>query len=148
MELQEILKEAVTVDEHATFREALKTMLKRETNTLLVVGEDGKLVGEVSVSDLMDAVIPEYLDGDTIAEQFNNEQTFKEAVRNAADKEVETFMMVETDPIRIDDTLMTVAGTAIAQRRARIPVVDQNDRPVGIISRRGLKHMLASFMGD
>lgn len=147
MEVRDIMKEAVIVDESATFRDALTTMIAQKTNSLLVISDDGTLVGEVSVSDLLDAVIPEYLDGDSVATQFSDEDTFKKAVQEASDKEVAMFMTVETDPIRVDDSLMAVAGTAIAQRRARIPVVDRNNRPVGIISRRGLKQMLAVFLG-
>ena len=147
MELKEIIKEAVIIDEETTFRAALTTMIKQQTNSLLVVGADGTLVGEVSVSDLMDAVVPDYLDGDTIAENFATEAEFKKAVLAAGDKEVSSFMSVETDPIHITDDLITVAATAIAERRARLPVVDEKERPVGIISRRELKEMLASFLG-
>lgn len=146
MELREIIKDAVIIEESATFREALTAMVNRQTNSLLVVDSEGMLVGEVSVSDLMDAIVPEYLDGDNIAADFATEEMFEEAVRNAADKEVSDFMSVETDPIRTDDGLMGVAATAIAQQRARIPVVDDDNRPVGIISRRGLKAMLAAFL--
>jgi CBS domain-containing protein len=41
---------------------------------------------------------------------------------------------------------MSIAGTAIAHERARIPVVDNENRPVGIISRQGLKQILAKFI--
>jgi CBS domain-containing protein len=56
-------------------------------------------------------------------------------------------MSVDIDPVHIDDGLMTVAATAIARRQARIPVIDHDNRPIGIISRRGLKHILAKFLG-
>ena len=46
----------------------------------------------------------------------------------------------------MDDGLMAVAAVAIAQQKARIPVVDVDNRPVGIISRRGLKHLIAQFL--
>lgn len=147
MELRNIMKEAVIIDESATFREALETMIKRKTNSLLVIGEDGTLVGEVSVSDLMDAIVPEYFDGDRIIESFANEEMFRNAVRDAAEKDVGSFMSVETDPIQSDDSLITVAATAIAERRARLPVVDKNGHPVGIISRQELKELLGSFLG-
>jgi CBS domain-containing protein len=146
MELKEILKEAVTIGEHATFKDALRVMVEKQSNSLLVIDGEGKLVGEISVSDLMDAILPEYLDGDTVAANFATEEMFEEAVKNAAERKVSSFMSKDIDAIQTDDNLMKVAATAIARKQARIPVVDAENRPVGIISRRGLKQMVASFL--
>lgn len=147
MELKDITKEAVLISQDASFRDAIETMIKRQTNSLLVVGEDGILVGEVGVSDLLDAIVPEYLDGDSIAATFATEQMFEDAVKAAADRPVSEFMAVDSEPVGVTDGLMAVAASAIAQRRARIPVVDADNRPIGIISRRGLKHILAQSLG-
>lgn len=146
MELKDIVKEAVVIGESATFREALSAMIREQTNTLLVTDSDGMLAGEVGVSDLMDAVMPEYLDGDSIAANFATEEMFEEAVRNAADTSVSDFMSSDIEAVRIDDGLMAVAATAIAHQKARIPVVDAENRPIGIVSRRGLKQLLANSL--
>jgi CBS domain-containing protein len=147
MEVKDIVKDAVVINEETTFREALSAMLNGKTNTLLVVDEDGKLSGEITVADLLDAIVPDYLDGDTIAANFATPEMFEEAVKNAESQEVRFFMSQDYNAVELDDGLMTVATTAIAHQRARIPVVDKEDRPVGIISRQGLKHILAEFLG-
>lgn len=147
MEVQDITKEAVTIGEHASFTDALRTMVTKQTNTLLVVDEAGKLTGEVGVTDLLDAIVPEYLDGDSIAANFATESMFEEAVNDTAEKEVQYFMSRDINPVQLSDGLMTIAATAIAHQRMRIPVVDAEGRPVGVISRRGLKHILAQFLG-
>ncbi|MEX0917943.1 MAG: CBS domain-containing protein [Candidatus Paceibacterota bacterium] len=146
MELKDIVKEAVVIGESATFREALSAMIREQTNTLLVTGDNGELIGEVSVSDLMDAVVPEYLDGDSIASSFATEEMFEEAVQKASDKPVSEFMNADVEAVETDDGLMQVAAVAIAHQKARIPVVDKENRPIGIISRRGLKELLASSL--
>ena len=146
MELKDITKEAALVSEDATFLEALNAMVKQQTNTLLVIDAEGVLSGEISVSDLLDAIVPEYLDGDSIAANFATEEMFEEAVQNAADKPVSEFMTVDIEPVESTDGLMAVAATAIAHQTARIPVVDHDRRPIGIISRRGLKQILAKFL--
>lgn len=122
-------------------------MVKEQTNSLLVINEQGQLVGEVSVTDILDAVVPEYLDGDSIAANFATEEMFGEAVRNAEDRPVSEFMSTDFDSVNLDDGLMTVAATAIAHQRARIPVVDEDNCPIGIVSRRGLKHIIALYLG-
>lgn len=147
MELKDITKEAVVVSEETTLREALRCMTEQKTNSLLVADAEGALVGEIGVSDLLDAIVPDYLEGDSIAAHFATEEMFEEAVQDAADKPARDFMATDLDPVRPSDNLMSVAAAAIALRRARIPVVDDENRPVGIISRRGLKHILAGSLG-
>lgn len=147
MKLEDITKAAVIVSEDATFKDAVSIMVAEQTNSLLVTGEDGTLVGEVGVSDLLDAVVPEYLGGDNIAAHFATEDMFQEAVRDASLKPVSEFMATDMESVRTNDNLMAVAAVAIATRRARIPVVDSEDRPIGVISRRGLKHILAHTLG-
>lgn len=147
MEVKDITKEAVLISEDASFTEALNKMVTEQTNTLLVIDSEGKLTGEVGVTDLLDAIVPEYLDGDSIAANFATEEMFEEAVRDAAEKQVQFFMSNDYSAVELSDGLMAIAATAIAHQRARIPVVDSENRPIGIISRRGLKHILAKFLG-
>lgn len=146
MEVKDIVKEAVIIGENASFKDALSMMIHKQTNSILVTNSDGILVGEVSVSDLMDAIMPDYLNGDSIAANFATEEMFEEAVRDAADQKVHDFMSSDVQSVHMDDGLMAVAAVAIAQQKARIPVVDVDNRPVGIISRRGLKHLIAQFL--
>ncbi|MEZ4200390.1 MAG: CBS domain-containing protein [Candidatus Paceibacterota bacterium] len=147
MEVKDIVKDAVTISEDASFREAVSAMMNGKTNTLLVVDEEGKLVGEVSVADLLDGVVPEYLDGDSIAAHFATEEMFESAIADAEEKQVQFFMSHDFSTVEMDDGLMAVAATAIAHQRARIPVIDKDGRPIGIISRQGLKHIIAKFLG-
>lgn len=146
MEVKDITKEAVTIGEEASFREALAAMVHGKTNTLLVTDGDGKLVGEITVADLLDAIVPEYLDGDSIAAHFATEEMFEEAVKDAEGQQVKYFMSQDFSAVEMTDGLMTIAATAIGHQRARIPVVDKENRPVGIISRQGLKHIIAKFL--
>jgi CBS domain-containing protein len=146
MEVKDIVKEAVVISEEASFTEAVKLMIEGKTNTLLVVDSEGRLTGEVSVADLLDAIVPEYLDGDSIAAHFATEEMFAEAVKDTEDKQVEFFMSTDFSTVEMTDGLMSVAATAIGHQRARIPVVDKDNRPVGIISRQGLKHIIADYL--
>lgn len=147
MEIRDLAKEAVIISEDSTFRDALSLMMVKHTNSLLVVNEDGKLSGEIGVSDLLNAIIPEYLEPDKVLEELATEKGFATAVQDAEGKEVRDFMTVDIEPVYIDDSLLSIAGTAIAHGTQHIPVIDHDDRPIGVISRRGLKHILASYIG-
>lgn len=146
MEIRDLTKEAVLISEEATFKDAIERMIRKQTNSLIVTNAAGELSGEVKVSDLLDAIVPEYLDGDSIAANFATEEMFERAVDDAANKLVKDFMTVDVVPVRVDDSLMAIAATAIAHQTAHIPVVDHDNKPIGVISRRGLKHILAKYL--
>lgn len=146
MQLQDITKEAVIVSELDTFTDILRRMLQEKTNSVLVIDENGKLSGEISVSDLFDAIIPHSFDGDDVLAHLADEAAFKAAVQDAGPIQAIDFMSADFDAIYLDSTIMEVAATAIAHGRARVPVVDHEDRPVGVISRRGLKEILKKFL--
>lgn len=146
-EIRDLTKEAVLISEDSSFREAIELMVKKQTNSLLVVDEEGKLIGEVNVSDLLDAVIPLDVDGDHIDAILGTEAAFEKAAKEAEDKAVSEFMQVDIQSVFVDDTLLTIAATAIAHQTAHIPIVDHENRPLGVISRRALKHILAKFLG-
>ncbi len=143
MEVKDIVKEAATIIETASFKDAVALMIEQKTNSLLVVNNEGKLVGEITISELLEAVVPEYLDEDGIAAHFVSNEMFEKAVSEAADKEVQFFMSEDITPITLNDELMVAATKAIAHKKVRLPVVNENNEPVGIISRRGLKHIIA-----
>lgn len=145
MELKEITKEAVIISDTATFRDALDVMLRDNTNTLLVVDETGSLVGEVSVSNFFDAVVPTTFDGDAAINMFSNESEFEAAVAEAADTPITEFMSIDFSTVHPNDSFLHVAATAIAEGRIRIAVVDHDNHPIGIISRQGLKKILKQF---
>ncbi len=147
MEIRDLTKEAVLIGEDSTFRDAIELMIRKQTNSLLVVGEDGGLVGEVKMSDLLDAIVPVDMDGDSIEEILGTEKGFEKAVKDAEFKEVREFMTTDIEPVHVDDTLLTIAATAISHQTAHIAIVDHDNRPIGVISRRGLKHILAKYLG-
>jgi CBS domain-containing protein len=144
--IMSIMRPASVIDEEASVREALERMNAEKVNELLVVDQDGILVGEVSVTDLIAAAVPQDLDGDGALEQFADENTFSEALKAAADRPLDICMSYGVESVRADARLIDVAATALSMGQARIPVVDHDDRPVGIISRQGLRHILSVYM--
>lgn len=143
MEVKDITKPAITINENTTFEGTIKVMVTKQTNSLLVVDDEGVLVGEIGMSDILDAVVPDYLDGDSVATYFTDSNMFTAAISDAKEKLVSEFMSASTSTVETKDSLMTVAALAIASGRTHIPVVDIDGRPVGVISRRGVKHIIA-----
>ena len=147
MEIRDLTKEAVCINENATFHDAIALMIKKQTNSLLVTNDEGELCGEIKVSDLLDAIVPTSLDGDKVMELLGTEDGFSKAVKDASDIMVKEFMTADVEPVHVDDSLINLAATAITHQTAHIAIVDHEDRPIGVISRRGLKHILAKYLG-
>ncbi len=145
MKAKDITKPAVTISKLDSFNNALKKMLSEHTNTLLVVDEKEILCGELSVTDLLDALIPEYANGDEVLEHFASEENFKNAVLDTSDRLVEDFMIKDFSSVQADDDLITIVSHAISFQRARVAVFDKDGKPTGIISRQGLKQILGKF---
>jgi len=146
MELKDIIKESVSISEDASFKDAVSLMISEKTNSLLVTDNNGILTGEVTVTDLLDAIVPEYLDGDSIAAHFASTAMFEEATEDTQEKQVKFFMSKTITPVDLKDGIMEVALNAIESKRASIPVIDDAGKPAGIISRRGLKHIIANAL--
>lgn len=146
MELKDITKEAVTISLYTTLGDALDLMLTAHTNTLLVTDDEGRLTGEVSVSDLFDGIIPPDFNGDNALQLLKDEAAFAATVAAAADTPVSDFMTTDFDSVYPNSSLIEVAAIAVSRGRGRIPVVDHDNRPIGMISRRGLKQILARYL--
>ncbi len=148
MQLKDITKPAFVISENATFGEALSMMLNNHTNTLLVTNDEGELTGEVGVSDLFDGIIPISFDGDQALAHLENEESFAQTVKEAKETPVFEFMNSDYTVVTPNDSIMDVASVAITHQRARIPVVDHDNHPVGIISRQGLKQILGKYLSS
>jgi len=146
MQVKNIVKPAVIISENDTFATALTAMVTKNTNTLLVSREDGTLTGEVTVTDLLAALVPDTLNGSEVIEHFTTDEAFIDSITVVKDLPVSEFMSRDFSALTINDSLMTIIATAITNERARIPVVAEEGRPIGIISRQGLKQILDKFM--
>lgn len=145
MDIKEIVKEAVVVSELATFAEALTAMEQRHTNTLLVTNEAGELTGELTVADLLNAIVPDNLNGDDAIRTLATDTGLKKAIKNALDIPISECMSYDYTPLQMNDNMVSVISSAMFNGRSRIPVVDADNRPIGIISRQGLKHIIRKF---
>ncbi len=147
MEVKDIIKQASLITTTASFKDAVTQMVNEKTNSLLVVDDEGKLVGEITISELLAAVVPDYLSGDSISAHFVDNETFEETVKETSEKQVSFFMSDKVTPVKLDEELMAIATKAIKYKTVRIAVVDDENKPIGIISRRGLKHIIGDALG-
>ncbi len=108
----------VTADEKTTVREATKLVLEHAISGLPVVSPEKRLVGVVSEKELLVLVAGGELDSPV---KFNASPDFA----------------------RTDASLKDVLVRMIKQGRKWLPIVDREQRVVGVVSRRDLLRVLA-----
>lgn len=134
---------------NSTFIEVLNTMMCAKTNSLLVVNNKGILVGRVQSLNLLWHIKPSYIDDQhaALTAHFIDEESFKETCIKVKDHPLEKFMEKNPKTLKINMSLMEAAMIAIEDKHARIPVVDDQNIPIGILTRTELQKIMASYLG-
>jgi nucleotide-binding universal stress UspA family protein/CBS domain-containing protein len=140
--IQDIMRKPVLIGQNAVFVDALRKMIIDKTNSLLVVNKSGKLIGAVQSFDLIKQVVPAYLQSDDITAHFATDEIFKEACEAARDIPIEKLMNKNPKTITPQGSLLEAIVIAMAHGQARIPVVDEQHRPLGILTRTQLKQVI------
>jgi len=147
MTVASIMREAITISVHVSSKEALNAMVCKKTNALVVIDDDGVFVGLINTRIYIEQAIPEYVTNDEIAAQFANECVFRKSVEKIADVPIKDLMVENVSTIAPDDNLLKAAILATKNRQIRIPVLDENNKPIGLLSQTEIKHLIASYLG-
>lgn len=143
LSIKDVMVPAIVVRNTSTLQSVVEKMCNEKTNAILVINENEVLVGEVNVVQVLQAIVPDYTETDSIAAHFVSEDIFKEEIEKAKSMPVSEFMITDRKTVKESASLMEVAVIAIERGQARIPVVDADDKLVGVITRRGLKKIIA-----
>lgn len=144
--VKEIMREVVTVPVDLNFRQALEKMICDKTNSLVVVDEQGIFVGMVNARVFIERAIPSYISNDEIAAHYADEKLFREAVEQVADTPLKDLMETDVETISADESLMKAAIIATKNRQIRIPVLDADKKPIGLLTRTELKQLIGTFL--
>lgn len=145
--VRDVMRGVETIGNKTTFKEVLTQMISKKTNSLIVVDEDGKFVGMVNARTLIHKSVPSYLGEDTTAAHFANETIFKEEVEKVANESVETIMDENVMTVKANESLMKAAMIVSFGNQVRIPVLDEENRPIGLLTRTELKQVIGLFLG-
>lgn len=147
MTVASIMREAITISENVTSKEALNAMVCQKTNALVVIDDDGVFVGLINTRIYIEHAIPKYMSNDEIAAQFATEDVFRESVGRIADVPIKDLLQKNVSTIGPDDSLLKAAILATKRRQIRIPVLDKENKPIGLLTQSDIKHLMASYLG-
>lgn len=123
-----------TTKKDAPLRSVAVIICTNKISGLPVVDDDGKLVAVISEKDILNALLPTYADflEDPIrARDFSG---MEKSYREILSRSVESLMTKRVYSVSPDDLVMQAASQMALHHFRRIPVVDHDNRLVGIVS--------------
>jgi len=140
------MKKSLAVEDNITLKEAIKIMIENKRNSLQVVDKDGKFISEIDVVSIIKAILPDYIENAKIAARFADREFFEEVCKKAKDMPILDFMMRCPKTLRESGTL-TEAAIVVKGKQTRIPVLDSDNKPIGVVTRTELKKEIANILG-
>jgi CBS domain-containing protein len=136
MKISEIMiRDVRTLLSDTPAQEAVQDIFKQEISGLPVVDKDGKVVGMFTEKDILRAILPGYVSqvGSFVYE--NSPKTIKCRVAKLLEYKVSDLMRRDVIKVLEETSVCEVARIMLTQNVRRVPVVDKNDKLVGIVSR-------------
>lgn len=136
-----------TIRSETTMKEAVQVMVANKMNGLIVTDEAGKVEGILSSWDIIQLIVPDYLEEDKHLAAFEAESTFDNRIQQTAETPVKDFMTKEVHSVTADDSLMQAATVLSEFHIRQLPVVDAEGVLVGYLNRTDMKLAIARVLG-
>lgn len=140
-------QDVATLQATATLRDAVATMIQHNTNGLVVVDDDRRVTGILSSWDVIQHIVPNYLEEDKHLASFEAGDVFAQRIREVANDPITKFMTAKVKTVNQKDTLMEAAALLSEFRIRQLPVVDDDGRLVGYINRTDIKRAVGDVLG-
>lgn len=138
----------LTVTPTTPLKEAISILAKNQLSGLPVVDEDKKLVGVISESDLMwqetGVEPPPYIMILDSVIYLENLSRYENEIHKALGQTVGEVMTKKPITINLNDTVKRAAQIFHDKKISRLPVIDNDDNVVGIITQGDIIRAMAS----
>jgi CBS domain-containing protein len=141
-------RDVITVQPKTPLSTAIKLLVDRQISGLPVVDDEGKLVGVISESDLMWRekgldLPPHILFLDSVI-YLENPLQHERDLHKVLGQTVGEVMTDRPISITIDTSLPMAARIMHDKKIHRLPVVDAEDRPIGILTQSDIVRAIAA----
>jgi CBS domain-containing protein len=149
-DIMEPVKDVLSPDN--TLKEAVNRMriIRRGTSGMgvkgmMVLDDEGRLLGMVSIKDILKAIIPNYMTMTNLGE-FTWDGMLEEMCKKVENKKVSEIMTSDVLTVDEEAPLMEVADLIVKQNLQRVPVTGKDGKPVGIIYVRDLYYAIVKAL--
>ncbi|MGE6258082.1 CBS domain-containing protein [Heyndrickxia sporothermodurans] len=134
-----MIQDIITVNQNDTIKHLLNTLVEHKIGGVPVVDSEGKLVGMISDGDVLRTIRPK----DTVVYDYYNLMTYtyeKGNIQNILSHLKDQSLMKIAKKhglitVKADDPIETVLKLLAKHHFKKIPVIDEQHKVVGVISR-------------
>jgi len=116
-------EDPATISMTATVGEAVRTLQSLDVRHLPVVDDEGILVGMLSDRDLRGLSFPEMIGDEYLG-----------AIQTALDAPISSIMTSDVLAVEVEDDISLIIELMLDRKIGAVPVVDSDDKLVGIVS--------------
>lgn len=143
MKVHEIMsKKVVTALPTASYRQLWQTTFKKRINALPVVDARQRILGIITREDLLQPLYPEYKE---FTETFMSALDFEkmeERIHDLEPRKAKDIMCKRVIFTRYDTQVMRALSRMMVRRVNQLPVLDENNRVVGMITKGDIFYAL------
>lgn len=149
MLISEIYREnPITVPDTQTVEEALDVLVKLRVNAVIVVNENKKVVGVLSLQDIAAATVPrQFKKNVRMAAAMYKKGFFTSMCQDLREKSVKTIMRKNFVSVTTQDNIMAVTADFLFNDLYVVPVIEKGEL-LGIVTRSEIKKALLYGMRD
>ncbi len=132
----------VTIAENLSLRQAANDLFRHRLSALPVVDSSGKLIGQISDRDLLTAALPDYKALTSAPDYDLPEEPFEELLKKADKIEISQIFQIDHEIVTPTDSIVPVAAAMIKGDLRRMFVVDEDNKPIGVLHRKDIVNMI------
>ena len=143
---QIMTQQVVTLMIDDTIQDAAGVMLENNLSTVPVIDVNNKCIGILSRTDMTelfletDDELAQLLDTDRLSLEW-----YHRSAETSQDRRVREFMVDNVSQINVDSTLQEACREMARNRVHHLPVIDNNERVVGIVSTFDIVNAIANL---
>jgi CBS domain-containing protein len=142
MRAKDVMRSEVQcVSETTTLRELSRAFRRHGVTTLSVINDQGELVGVVSETELLKAMLPGYSELLDTLHYMQDFEYLEDRADEVEDVPVRDIMLSGAVSVSEETPLMRVISLFLLKATSHIPVVRDN-RPVGVVTRTDIAELV------
>jgi CBS domain-containing protein len=139
MKVKEVMtKEVKSLLPQMTVKEAVDLFFDMDIGGLPVIDKGNKLVGIITEKDILKNILPSYLNNVGKFTYEENPKGIKNKIIDLARLKVSDIMLKDVITVNEETTLCEVAHIMLIQKLRRIPVLDKDNKVVGVVARQDI----------
>jgi predicted transcriptional regulator len=141
-------KDPITITDDYTVKEALKVIINKRVNGLIVLKKDNpkKVVGVLAVQDIAAATVPrQFRKNLGMAAAMYKQGFFHEMCAEIKDQSVTKIMRKNFEWVSLEDHILSITAEFLRGDLYIVPVIE-NKELIGVVTRSEIKRALAYGM--